>query len=243
MLNSNNYKSLNMNPKNNDLYLSKTIFTEDTQLKQNNILKTNSNDNNDIALNIQVQENKNENLNENIKENTTKFFFFTLKTIGRLIILYENEQGIIYVMGHLFPCIFMINLLINIFILCIVYKNIPTIFKMVGSIINFIQIYLFIYSSTKNPGLPLKEYGTLIYEEENKNAKNFRQCKDCKFWINTDEKTIHCRKCQICIEGYDHHCDCMNICIGKNNLKSFYFLILVSFILVIYSILVTLAFK
>ena len=241
MLDYNNYKSLNMNPKNNDISLSKIIFTEDAQLKQNNgekIIK------NDLSLTIQVQDNKNENLNENIKNKITKYFyFFKVKRIGKLIILYENEKEIIYVMGNLFPIMLIINLMANIFILCVVYKNIPIFFKMVGTIINFLQMYLFIYSSTKNPGLPLKEYGTLVYEEENKNAKNYRQCKDCKFWINTDEKTIHCRKCQICIEGYDHHCDCMNICIGKNNLKLFYFLMLVSFILILYSILVTLAFK
>ena len=114
---------------------------------------------------------------------------------------------------------------------------------MIGTLINIAQIYFLIISSTMNPGLPLKEYNTLIYEEENKNAKNYRQCKDCKLWINTDEKTIHCRKCKICIEGYDHHCDCMNICIGKNNLKSFYIMILASFVLIIYSILITLSFK
>ena len=241
MLDYNNYKSLNMNPKNNDISLSKIIFTEDAQLKQNNGEKAIKND---LSLTIQVQDNKNENLNENIKNKITKYFyFFKVKRIGKLIILYENEKDIIYVMGNLFPIMLIINLMANIFILCVVYKNIPIFFKMVGTIINFLQMYLFIYSSTKNPGLPLKEYGTLVYEEENKNAKNYRQCKDCKFWINTDEKTIHCRKCQICIEGYDHHCDCMNICIGKNNLKLFYFLMLVSFILILYSILVTLAFK
>ena len=241
MLDFNNYKSLNMNPNNNDISLSKLNISEEARLKQNNGEKNNKND---LTLTIQVQESKNENLNENIRDDQTKYFyFFNVKRIGKLIILYENEKDIIYVMGNLFPFMLMINIMANIFIIFIVYKNIPTIFKMLGTIINFIQMYLFVYSSTKNPGLPLKEYGTIIYEEENKNAKNYRQCKDCKFWINTDEKTIHCRKCQICIEGYDHHCDCMNICIGKNNLKHFYFLILFSFILIVYSILVTLAFK
>ena len=222
--------------KNNDLSISKNMFSEETELKSNNILKPN-----DSILEVNPQSNNNSKLEtENPIE---KKNFLNFKKIGKLIILYENEQGIKYVMGPLFPLSFLINLLANIFIIKVVYKNIPIIFSMFGTLINIAQIYFLIISSTMNPGLPLKEYNTLIYEEENKNAKNYRQCKDCKLWINTDEKTIHCRKCKICIEGYDHHCDCMNICIGKNNLKSFYILILVSFVLILYSILITLSFK
>ena len=222
--------------KNNELSISKNMFSEEIELKSNNILKPN-----DSILEVNPQNNNDSKL---VTENPIeKKKFLNFKKIGNLIILYENEQGIKYVMGPLFPLSFFINLLANIFIIKVVYKNIPIIFRMLGSIINIAQIYFLIISSTMNPGLPLKEYSTLIYEEENKNAKNYRQCKDCKLWINTDEKTIHCRKCKICIEGYDHHCDCMNICIGKNNLKSFYILILVSFVLILYSILITLSFK
>ena len=222
--------------KNNDLSKSKNMFSEETELKSNNILKPN-----DSILDVNPQNNNNSKLDTDNPIENKKFLNF--KKIGNLIILYENEQGIKYVMGPLFPLSFLINLLANIFIIKVVYKNIPIIFRMLGSIINIAQIYFLIISSTMNPGLPLKEYNTLIYEEENKNAKNYRQCKDCKLWINTDEKTIHCRKCKICIEGYDHHCDCMNICIGKNNLKSFYIMILASFVLILYSILITLSFK
>ena len=222
--------------KNNDLSISKNMFSEETELKSNNILKPN-----DSILEVNPQNNNNTKLDTQNPFEKKKFLNF--KKIGKLIILYETEQGIKYVMGPLFPFSFLINLLANIFIIKVVYKNIPIIFSMFGTLINIAQIYFLIISSARNPGLPLKEYNTLIYEEENKNAKNYRQCKDCKLWINTDEKTIHCRKCQICIEGYDHHCDCMNICIGKNNLKSFYILILVSFVLILYSILLTLSFK
>ena len=213
--------------KNNELSISKNMFSEETELKSNNVLKPN-----DSILEVNPQNNNNSKLETDNPIENKKCLNF--KKIGNLIILYENEQGIKYVMGTLFPLSFLINLLANIFIIKVVYKNIPIIFSMIGTLINIAQIYFLIISSTMNPGLPLKEYNTLIYEEENKNAKNYRQCKDCKLWINTDEKTIHCRKCKICIEGYDHHCDCMNICIGKNNLKSFYILILVSFLLILY---------
>ena len=179
--------------KNNELSISKNMFSEEIELKSNNILKPN-----DSILEVNPQNNNDSKL---VTENPIeKKKFLNFKKIGKLIILYENEQGIKYVMGPLFPLSFFINLLANIFIIKVVYKNIPIIFRMLGSIINIAQIYFLIISSTMNPGLPLKEYSTLIYEEENKNAKNYRQCKDCKLWINTDEKTIHCRKCKICIE-------------------------------------------
>ena len=229
-----------MQTEGNKLSLSKNNFVEESQLKQNNQNKLN-----DISLDIKNIEDNSGGENDSYSQICIrrKYLFFNIKTIGKLIILSENEQGIIYVIGPLFPFYFILNLIANIFIIKVVFNNIPKIFQMIGNLLNVTQIYFFVFSSIKNPGFPLKEYSTLIYEEENKNAKNFRQCKDCKLWINTDEKTIHCRKCKICIEGYDHHCDCINICIGKNNLKSFYLMILFSFILIIYSILMTLSFK
>ena len=225
----------------------KNSFTEDDYLKSNiNINMPKTNDSNLINdLSLTVKDNENEN-NIKMNENETKEIkkhFFNFKKFGNLIIISEDENEIKYIIGPLFPFLFLLNLTANIFILIVVYKNIPIIFKTIGNILNFIQIYLFIITSIKNPGLPSKDYEKQVYEEENKTAKNFRKCKDCKLWINTDEKTIHCRKCGICIEGFDHHCDCINICVGKRNIKNFYLLILVSFLVIIYAIFVTMGFK
>lgn len=38
----------------------------------------------------------------------------------------------------------------------------------------------------------------------------------------------HCDFCQVCIEGFDHHCPWMGKCIGKSNLCAFYTFICVS---------------
>ena len=225
----------------------KNSFTEDDYLKSNiNINMPKTNDSNLINdLSLTVKDNENENniiMNENETKEIKKHYF-NFKKLGNLIIISEDENEIKYIIGPLFPLLFLLNLTANIFILIVVYKNIPIIFKTIGNILNFIQIYLFIITSIKNPGLPSKDYEKQVYEEENKTAKNFRKCKDCKLWINTDEKTIHCRKCGICIEGFDHHCDCINICVGKRNIKNFYLLILVSFLVIIYAIFVTMGFK
>ncbi len=94
-------------------------------------------------------------------------------------------------------------------------------------IIALIQLGSYIYTAIINPGLPKYEYENLIYSDDH---KNLRRCKDCKMWINTEEKTFHCYECEICIEGiviiikigFDHHCPWTSKCIGNGNLKSFY---------------------
>ena len=235
-----------MKEKNNDIPFIKSNFREDDLLKiktNNKVIINETNSVNDISLTVQNNDNEN-NIIMNEKEiKQIKTNFFKFKKIGNLIIISQDEKEIKYIMGPIFPLLLILNISANIFIQNIVFKKIPIIFKILGSILNFLQIYFFIISSTKNPGLPSKEYEKLVYEEENKTAKNFRKCKDCKLWINTDEKTIHCKKCDICIEGYDHHCDCINICVGKKNIKNFYLLILTSFLLIVYSIFITMGFK
>ena len=235
-----------MKEKNNDIPFIKNNFREDDFLKiksNNKITITESNSINDISLTVQNNDNEN-NIKMNEEEiKQIKPNFFNLKKIGNLIIISEDEKEIKYIMGPMFPILLFLNISANIFLQIFVFKKIPIIFKTIGSIMNLVQIYFFIISSIKNPGLPSKDYEKLVYEEENKTAKNFRKCKDCKLWINTDEKTIHCKKCGICIEGYDHHCDCINICVGKKNLKNFYILILCSFLLIVYSIFIYMVFK
>ena len=235
-----------MKEKNNDIPFIKNNFREDDFLKiksNNKITITESNSINDISLTVQNNDNEN-NIKMSEKEiKRIKRNFFNLKKIGNLIIISEDEKEIKYIMGPMFPILLFLNISANIFLQIFVFKKIPIIFKTIGSIMNLVQIYFFIISSIKNPGLPSKDYEKLVYEEENKTAKNFRKCKDCKLWINTDEKTIHCKKCGICIEGYDHHCDCINICVGKKNLKNFYILILCSFLLIVYSIFIYMGFK
>ena len=235
-----------MKEKNNDIPFIKNNFREDDFLKiksNNKITITESNSINDISLTVQNNDNEN-NIKMNEEEiKQIKPNFFNLKKIGNLIIISEDEKEIKYIMGPMFPILLILNISANIFLQIFVFKKIPIIFKTIGSIMNLVQIYFFIITSIKNPGLPSKDYEKLVYEEENKTAKNFRKCKDCKLWINTDEKTIHCKKCGICIEGYDHHCDCINICVGKKNLKNFYILILCSFLLIVYSIFIYMGFK
>lgn len=39
--------------------------------------------------------------------------------------------------------------------------------------------------------------------------------------IPSEYRTRHCRKCQVCIEVYDHHCFWIGNCVGRHNHKHF----------------------
>lgn len=39
----------------------------------------------------------------------------------------------------------------------------------------------------------------------------------------------HCAICEVCIDGYDHHCGFIGKCVGKGNIKSFYALLVCAF--------------
>ena len=48
-------------------------------------------------------------------------------------------------------------------------------------------------------------------------------CVICK--VNTKIDSKHCKKCDFCMESFDHHCNWINNCIGGRNYKLFLFLI------------------
>ena len=66
-----------------------------------------------------------------------------------------------------------------------------------------------------NPGIPLnkKNLDPSLLE------KGYKQCSDCNC-ISLEKEgkyTIHCEKCKICVEHFDHHCTFATKCIGKGN--------------------------
>lgn len=57
---------------------------------------------------------------------------------------------------------------------------------------------------------------TKLYKIEKKTT-NFEHlgyfCKLCDSWVQ--ENTKHCRVCQRCVSGFDHHCPWINNCVGN----------------------------
>mmetsp|Transcript_2048 Transcript_2048/g.3150 ORF Transcript_2048/g.3150 Transcript_2048/m.3150 type:complete len:342 (-) Transcript_2048:221-1246(-) len=51
------------------------------------------------------------------------------------------------------------------------------------------------------------------------NASRWRWCDFCQQY--QPPTGAHCPDCNVCVEGYDHHCVWMGTCIGKKNFKAF----------------------
>ncbi|KAE9413347.1 hypothetical protein Angca_005351, partial [Angiostrongylus cantonensis] len=49
-------------------------------------------------------------------------------------------------------------------------------------------------------------------------------CNICQIHVN--EKTKHCRRCNVCVEVFDHHCIWLNNCIGKKNYGMFIIMVI-----------------
>ena len=79
-----------------------------------------------------------------------------------------------------------------------IWNKIHWIAQIMGVIILSLQSFSYIITSFSNPGFPKPSYEAEAYESED---RNLRQCKDCKLWIKTEERTFHCHDCGICIEG------------------------------------------
>ena len=52
------------------------------------------------------------------------------------------------------------------------------------------------------------------------NCDGLNVCINCKDTIKTQD-TYHCHECEVCVDGHDHHCGVLGICIGEVNLKYF----------------------
>jgi len=63
--------------------------------------------------------------------------------------------------------------------------------------------------------------------------QGWRYCGVCE--VYQPPKAMHCPDCNFCVDGYDHHCPWMGICIGKNNFKSFVAFNMTWFVYLVYA--------
>ena len=90
--------------------------------------------------------------------------------------------------------------------------------KIIGISVYLFYIISYSYTALINPGYPKHN----IESKTGEPRTNFRFCGKCKIWISNKEKAEHCFDCNICVEGFDHHCPWTGKCIGKRNLLAFY---------------------
>ncbi|KRX09911.1 hypothetical protein PPERSA_05303 [Pseudocohnilembus persalinus] len=108
-------------------------------------------------------------------------------------------------------------------------------------LIDFALFLSFGFTALRNPGITCKrEIDIEDYEQlDNRNKKQY--CEICL--VKKIRNREHCDDCNICIDGFDHHCPWTGKCIGTNNIIAFnIFIICVmaffisSFILVVFSV-------
>ena len=102
--------------------------------------------------------------------------------------------------------------------LCIIIYNLKNSYIILK--LFFIISYLFFATTYTlllviNPGIPTSKSNL----DPTALQKDYKQCPDCNC-ISLEKEgkyTIHCEKCKICVEHFDHHCTFATKCIGRGN--------------------------
>ena len=102
--------------------------------------------------------------------------------------------------------------------LCIIIYNLKNSYIILK--LFFIISYLFFATTYTlllviNPGIPTNKSNL----DPSSLQKDYKQCPDCNC-ISLEKEgkyTIHCEKCKICVEHFDHHCTFATKCIGRGN--------------------------
>ena len=147
---------------------------------------------------------------------------------------YDKNDDPLIIIGPQWPyCILLLFLSTLAFVfIYLYYNNRCTIFIKIGDWTFFIiWIISYISMCMKNPGYPK------MCSESIRGSKEMSYCDKCEVWYKPSSSTIHCEICDICIEGYTHHCFWAGHCIGGNNKKNFYIFLVTSIIFPIYLII------
>ena len=106
---------------------------------------------------------------------------------------------------------------------------------------SFVWIFIF-YFLNKSPGIVKqnnKNYLLRLLETDNENNIDlWYYCIKCQIKKEIDSR--HCFICDKCIKGWDHHCIWLKRCIGNDNKKAFYYLIIIILINSIFNLIICL---
>ena len=93
------------------------------------------------------------------------------------------------------------------------------------------------YTALINPGLPDRDLSKYSKEFLADITKTPLFCQKCKVIKDYQKMIIHCSHCDVCVEGYDHHCVWTSKCIGKGNMMSFQLFSISVLVLLLYIML------
>ncbi|KAM3134625.1 hypothetical protein pb186bvf_013267 [Paramecium bursaria] len=103
----------------------------------------------------------------------------------------------------------------------------------------------YLWVALVNPGVANKQNAETLpttIDETNRyqNEKRRNQqwyCKTCK--LIQLSHTHHCYDCDVCVLEMDHHCPWTGKCIGKGNIKQFYYFLASTLIFMVYNIIIS----
>ncbi len=168
------------------------------------------------------------------KNKTDKFFY---KKVGECNFFFGDDDGNpLFIIGNQWQIFLFLSLLFDsiiIIFLYIFYSNNKTIQYTIGIIILSVFQLSFTLLFILNPGYPKNNQGRQYGEPRPK----YKMCNKCGFWVEIDKNVNHCYECNICIEGYDHHCSIICKCIGRRNKYLFYVFMISTILLLAYFII------
>ena len=215
----------------------------DFESKNPHVNSLNSNKDDDLASlselkkeeNIKKLHTNNEN-NTKLKKNDNNELDNKPIIYGKYKVLkYDKNNEPLLVIGPdyiYFFIIIILNLLVIIFFAIVQYCYSILIVRIFGLLLSFIQLFIYIYCSLKNPGFPKKAFQdpSLLEEKEG----YYRKCRECGIIVDLRKFPGHCYTCKFCCEGFDHHCSWTTKCIGSGNIMEFRSFLGAFFILICY---------
>jgi hypothetical protein len=151
-----------------------------------------------------------------IKEN------FIYKKIGKTYCFFSNKNGDpIIIIGPQYYMFIIFSSLVNGIVylfLNIFWNYYSKDFRKLGIILTLIFQFFYTITFLINPGYPKNT----IQRQTGEPREKYKFCGECKFWVEVEKNVNHCYDCDICVEGYDHHCPWTSKCIGRRNKISFY---------------------
>ena len=196
---------------------SKIGTNEDTylELKDNKINNSYSESNNN-------EEDKNNKIIGNL--NKRKSYYFYMK-LGKTFTFFADKDGspLIVIGPHwiMYLCCCSIVTIIFISFFLHFWKYMNIFFQLTGLIVFLVFFISYTYTFLCNPGIPKYDENAIL----GKPRDNYRFCRKCGIWTNMEDNTCHCFDCDVCYEGYDHHCPWTGKCIAKKNVTPFYIFI------------------
>ena len=205
---------------------------ENNQIKSNtNILQIDNNPNFLLKNNVNKSPNLIYGLRLYLSPNKC-FQLFKMTKMGKsFAFFYNKNDDPMCIIGPQWQyCIILLIIATVAYIFIYLYYNnkSTTLIKISDWIFFGIWLLSYIFICIKNPGYPKN------CSESIKGTKEMSYCDKCEIWYKLSSSTIHCEICDICIEGYTHHCTWTGHCIGGDNKKYFYLFLLISILFPIY---------